>query len=568
MSAQTGRPTVQPPPPSSRRLERARIEVDRLQNDPNPVWMRELRQAARLQRTPIILAVVTGMVTLIICSIGGIASVATEPAQVGTTLFHTFFSVAFFVVTWAGPAVAASAIASERGGRTWEALLLTGLGAPAIARGKFLASLTYISLYIVMLAPVGVLPFLFGGVTATEVVLAFVLLFLFGVLSVAFGLSISSKFATPVAAVVVTLFVAVTLSSVLYIMLGVVLAGAAHELWPGVIAWAPVWLPTAYVRADFGLEYVSLLVIAPLAAIALPAWLLYEVTVANMAGISDDRSSGLRRWFLASAPCITLVTLAPLFASADWQWAVAGSSVLLLFLLFMAFVFAGEPLGPSRRVRVHWDRTGASMIRRALGPGVLRACSQLLLVGVTAFAVEAVVGVAWLSSMGKPGPSTGPERVLVFNAYAAAFFVFVVGFSAWTRARATSALVPRLLLLGVLFLATVGPFIAMAIAGVIADAGTSTRVLAAPSPFFVFNMIDALDGPSSERDFVLGAGLACIAAWSLLGMGLLGAAGIRSRRVVSEHDEALARVERMLREEDEAKAGAAPPDQGGLAPAE
>jgi len=114
MSAQTGRPTVGAAPPSSRRFERARIHVHRLRDDPNPVWLRELRQAARLQRTPVILAVVTGMVTLLICSIGGIASVAGEPAKVGVALFHVFFSVAFFVVTWTGPAVAASTIASER----------------------------------------------------------------------------------------------------------------------------------------------------------------------------------------------------------------------------------------------------------------------------------------------------------------------------------------------------------------------------------------------------------------------------------------------------------------------
>ena len=85
-----------------------------------------------------------------------------------------------------GPAVAANSIASEREGRTWEAVLLTGLSPTVIARGKFLAAFTAIAMYIVMLAPVGALPFLFGGVTATEVVLAFAGLFLIALLSVAF----------------------------------------------------------------------------------------------------------------------------------------------------------------------------------------------------------------------------------------------------------------------------------------------------------------------------------------------------------------------------------------------
>ena len=123
MSAQTGRPGVAPPAPSSRRIDRARIGIERIRNDPNPVWMRELKQAARLTRTPIILAVITGVMALLICAVGGVLSVSTEPAKVGVGLYHTFFSLAFAVVTWVAPAVAASTIASERSGRTWEALL-------------------------------------------------------------------------------------------------------------------------------------------------------------------------------------------------------------------------------------------------------------------------------------------------------------------------------------------------------------------------------------------------------------------------------------------------------------
>ena len=172
----------------------------RLRENPNPVWMRELKQAARLQRTPIILAVVTSMMTLLICSVGGVASTSSEPAKVGVGIFHTFFSLAYAVVTWLGPAVAANTIAGERSGRTWEALQLTGLSTRAIARGKFLAAFTYISLYIVMLVPVGALPFLFGGVTASEVLIAFALLFVMAALAVAFGLAVSAKLESPAAA--------------------------------------------------------------------------------------------------------------------------------------------------------------------------------------------------------------------------------------------------------------------------------------------------------------------------------------------------------------------------------
>src|SRR5688572_16924796 len=136
MSAQTGTASIPPPAPGTSLFDRMRVGLQRLTKDPNPVWMRELKQSARLQRTPVILMATTVAVALLICSVGGVASVTAEPAKVGVGIFHTFFSLAFFLVTLLGPAVAASTIAGEKNGRTWEALALTGLPPAQIARGK------------------------------------------------------------------------------------------------------------------------------------------------------------------------------------------------------------------------------------------------------------------------------------------------------------------------------------------------------------------------------------------------------------------------------------------------
>jgi hypothetical protein len=57
----------------------------------------------------------------------------------------------------------------------------------------------------VVLAPVGALSFLFGGVTATEVVVAFAFLFVLAALAVAFGLGVSSLMSSLRGAIVVTL---------------------------------------------------------------------------------------------------------------------------------------------------------------------------------------------------------------------------------------------------------------------------------------------------------------------------------------------------------------------------
>jgi len=195
--------------------------LSRVFGEPNAIWMREMRQSARLGRTPWVIFGLTLTISLLMCSVGGVA--ATEnatPASLGGGLFQTFFSIAYFVVCIVGPAVAANSIASEREGKTWEAVQLTGLHPKDISRGKFLAAYTTLALYILALAPVGALPFLFGGVTATEVVTAFAFLFLIAALAVAFGLALSSLMSSSRGAIVVTLILAICIGPALYAWFG------------------------------------------------------------------------------------------------------------------------------------------------------------------------------------------------------------------------------------------------------------------------------------------------------------------------------------------------------------
>ncbi|MBN2192481.1 MAG: ABC transporter permease [Polyangiaceae bacterium] len=559
MSAQTGSPTIPPAPPSSRRIDRARLNLSRFSHDPNPVWMRELRQSARLTRTPVILAVLTATMTLLMATIGGTVSLSTEPATVGVVLFHTFFSVAFFVVTLVAPAVAASTIASERAGRTWEALLLTSVGSGAIARGKFLAAFTYIGLYVVMLVPVGGLSFVFGGVTAIEVLSAFALLALFAALSVAFGLSISSTFQSPVVAVVVTLLVAFPLSILGYVILGPVLSAVAHDQWPSVPEGPPVWMPTAFARAEFGFEYFLYLVAIPLGATILPAWFFYAVTTANLGSPSDDNSSALRQWMLVSIPLVAGVATVPMVAWSTKAWTAGalGLTMTGLTLIFVTFVAAGEPLGPSRRVLVHWERIRASAIRRFLGPGVMRAATLILALGTTVLTAQTVAAHGWLVFAEPPGGSltNALARVDSWGLYLTGFTAFCVGFMAYTRSRAKAATVPRLLLLGALILAAIGPWVVMAIAGVLTHDDASDAFAALSPTFVPFVLFDRV----GRRPELVMLAAVCAVGWGVLGLGLFGAASLRARRVVREHRAALARMEAMLAAEEQGIGAETPP---------
>ncbi|WP_437333751.1 ABC transporter permease [Sorangium sp. So ce394] len=554
MSAQTG--SSPPAGPASQRLvDRARHRVARLLGEPNPIWIRELKQAARLARTPIILLVLAVMMTLLVASIGGMVSQDIAPAKAGVILFQVFFSLAFFVVALVGPAVAANSIASEREGRTWEAVLLTGIPPGEIARGKFLAAYTAISMYVVMLAPVGALPFLFGGITAMEVVIAFLFLFLIALLSVAFGLAISSKMASLRAAILVTLLLAFPLSICLFMAGGTGLSYAAHLAWPEVPDGPPIWLPVAYQRVPFGVDYALFLVLLPLAAVVVPAWFLYQVTVANLTSESDDRSSGLKTWFAVCTPVVAAAAAVPAFSvdPSDRLAAIlAGLCATLSYLTFCVFLFAGDPVGPSRRVEVHWARSRAGRLRRFFGPGVARAAYLLLAAGVPAVVALWAVGHQLLLGASVGAPESQTRQLQYFAVYALAFYVFLVGLGAFLRARIAAPMVARVLLLTLLFSIAVGPWIVAAIAGLITEfsASESALLVAAPSPFYAFVMLSKT--AQGDPGPVVVAGHVAAAAWVAAGLGLLAAARARCAALLAQRDAALAVTDALLAQEDEA----------------
>ena len=571
MSAQTGTPSFVPAPPSSRAVDLARVSIRRARSDPNPIWIRELRQAARLGRTPIILMTVTALVALLMSAIGGIMSVTASPATTGIVLFHTFFSLAFLVVTLVGPALAANSVASEREGRTWEAVILTGLPPKTIARGKFLSAFTNISMYIVMMAPVGALSFLFGGVTALEVVVAFFFLFLFAVLSVAFGLAISSALASGRTAILLTLLLAFPLTIAAYLGLGLGLSFAAHEAWPTVLEGPPVWLPTAYERAPFSIEYVTFLVLIPIASVILPAWFFYEITVANLTSLTDDRATGLKRWFAVMTPLLTAAAVIPAVTAPISDPSPAfmiSMSVMLVFLVFAIFVFQGDSIGPSRKVLIHWERKNAGWLTRFFGPGLLKTSTLIFIMGAASLLVigAAGVGVCFLSPHVTGGRDLEAQRVISFLEYAATYFLFLAGFAAWVRTRSSTPGIARVMLLVAIFLTAAGPWIVAAIAGVISDGSDEALVVAAPSPFFAFVLVESLD--KSYRGLAMIAGAICSLAWALIGLGLFAAAANRAKQIIHKHHAMLAEADAMLAREDALAAGELPEDEEEQQPAD
>jgi hypothetical protein len=79
-------------------------------------------------------------------------------------------------------------------------------------------------------------------------------------------------------------------------------------------------------------------------------------------------------------------------------------------------------------------------------------------------------------------------------------------------------------------------------------------VVAAPSPLYVFVMIEAL---TRDNELQLQAGTSAMLAWAVLGVALLRAASRRCAAITGRHAAMLAEGDRVLAAEDAAAAEAA-----------
>lgn len=534
-----------------------------LRDEPNPLWLREMRQAARVQLTPIALAALTILMTLFIGGIGGMmAAFKLSPASIGGVLFQTFFTLAYFIVAVVGPALGANTIASEREGRTWEVVLLTGMRPATIARGKFASAYTSIAIYIVALAPVGALPFIFGGVTPTEVVVAFLVLFVFALLSVAFGLALSARMQSLRGAIVVTLLAAFPLASGLFAVVGPMASTLAHRVWPGVQEGTPFWYPVAWGVAPFGREFLLFLVAIPLAVVGLPAWFLFEVTLANLSSITEDRSFGLKRWHLVAAP----VTLALLLVLSGYVDSLAPSELhavvsfgFVAYAVFVIYLFATEVFGPSRRVLV--DLAGRGFLRQRLAPG-LAPTRRMLRLTLTLPLILVTLG--WMlatPSSGLPTTRAGAHfvptveltQIALVGVFLAAYVEFLIGLTTFLRVRSAGGSGVRPLLILALFVTAVGPWIVGAVAGLLSSRSDPGVVVAAPSPVFLLLVThDALVTGGALSSPLVACPLVFALLYAAGGVWLGRRATERCRAAIDQHTALLADADRRLAEEDAA----------------
>lgn len=477
-----------------------------------PIALRELRQAARQRRVPLLV----GGLPLVLLLVGMVlaASMGTysEPAAIGASMFEAFFGVATCVVVIVGATVAASGIASEREGHTWEALLLSGMQPAAIARGKFLSAFTQASLYLLVLAPGAGLAFVFGGVSIRELVVAFGLLLAVAALAVAFGLAVSSYARSARGALAGALIATLVVGPAMYGIFsttGMFLSDALHDE----SLHGATWLARAIANAPLTLRSILFFVVDPLLVLVIPGTFLLEVTKANLGDPTADRSTGIRRWYLVATLLLVLGAGATNVAIASQSAGVTLVLVLLvaLHLGFATVVFGAEPVAPSRRVEAGWARTGgATLLRRILGPGIGAATVLHAVVGSVALGAVYLVG-RWLVV-------DHPLYVGLATAYAIGFHLFLAGTGGAVLARSERPGLARgTVMLGATFF-VIAPLLAGSVLRVVTG-DQSWQLLESLSPLFLLTTGSSNPDPAaiSAASFasttygVVGAGLGVLA---------------------------------------------------------
>ena len=360
-----------------------------------PILLRQLRADFRKNRfflSQLVCLSVLGVALLIMIS--NEVDKGLTAAQVGRSLFSTFFCLEYLIILVIFPAFSATTFAEEKASLTMDLLLTTNLRPAEIVWGKFLASTVYCLIYVLASIPLLSIAFLFGGVSLAEVLAAYAFLVGLTLFVSMVGVAVSSCYASTVRSsltMYILVFLALAWSLYVYTNLPAQSRGEGVSLtvlselgrWMGLGPSSTVVEATAYV-------------LVPLAIFAY----LFLITANRIRPSADDRSSALR--------ALTFLTIPSLIAARAWTklpWNGGSPGQLVtmegliqiaaVLLLLVTVVFSTEDADVSRRNSVRFGKlTGLRFPLRILAPGafwgfIYSVVLSLVVCGGLLFAWEA-----------------------------------------------------------------------------------------------------------------------------------------------------------------------------------
>lgn len=161
----------------------------------NPVMLKELRGRMRGVRGFAIITIFLSLMsffTVLLYLLRIPQGGAVVTGELGRLLFIGVLGIELMLIIFIVPALTAGAITSERERKTYDLLQTTLISKPAFVVGKMESALGYIMLLLLSAIPLQSIAFLFGGVSETELILAFVVLTISAFTLGAFGMFFSS----------------------------------------------------------------------------------------------------------------------------------------------------------------------------------------------------------------------------------------------------------------------------------------------------------------------------------------------------------------------------------------
>ena len=420
----------------------------------NPILVKETRQALKSRQF-----IVTFLIVLLGCWIVSFIGIAIVGPQIyfaaaGPGMLAAYYTILIIPLSLVVPFTAFRSLAAEQEENTFDLLAITTLGSRQIVTGKLTSALVQMVVYLSAVSPCIAFTFLLRGVDAVTVAVLMALA-VFGCIA----LSMISLLIGAIARVrntQVIISVALVLS----------LAGAGISLWMmgmGVISEGSV----IFREPEF------LLAVVCMAAVYITTFgLLHAAATSQVAFVSENRSTPLRRWMMAQQACFCGMLGGLLYLEGFDDDDVMNVILIILstvgagYWFLMGSLMTGEWPHLSRRVQRSlptsklW-RPFVSLLNPGPGAGYLFAVANL-----TSMMLLGIIGIIvshWLAKFNGALPGGGrpsTETAIYYAIFAWSYVVAFLGFGRlvinalrkWAYVPMTAAFLIHL----VLFLSAIG----------------------------------------------------------------------------------------------------------------
>jgi ABC-type transport system involved in cytochrome c biogenesis permease component len=354
--------------------------------DADPVLAKELLVTARTPmfvRTIVMAPLLLGALVLLVRA--GMSH-QLDPVA-GRELFPVYFTGLALALGVVGGTLGSTVIVQEREGRALDALKFSSLRPDAMVRGKFAAVLLAEAAVVVCTLPLLALVVAMGGVSLEETFVALAISLGCGAMTASTGIAVSAHSSETRRSLLVSLVA----SSLVGIGTCIWLAmGSDLGRWYG-----PFGIARAYFDAPFDGKYVAYLIVLPAYAVGTLLWLGRAAATSGLMDPSEDRSFPLKQWAAgAYGAGLLAVTACTRLDGVTGRSTAAGAAMIATGLLgtVLLFVFAGEPVRPTRRMRVESrPLMNRILFPRCLAPSLLFTAISS---GIVLLAIPVVTGTS------------------------------------------------------------------------------------------------------------------------------------------------------------------------------